>query len=162
MFRQKDVKEEDVSIIDSSIAKDILFSILKLLISWLIGAFLHIYFFWCRKYGYLRYSLISLFCFLNEFFPLVIARKLKVIQQIVPSSGKIVPCNTPIKFKQITSDLLFSLFYLITVIKQTQLHIRRTSYKWHSDLFHSGFKVVLLCWVYMSVVVTVGQKEKIL
>ena len=162
MFRQKDVKEEDVSIIDSSIAKDILFSILKLLISWLVGAFLHICFFWCRKYGYLRYSLISLFCFLNEFFPLVIARKLKVIQQIVPSSGKIVPHNTPIKFKQITSDLLFSLFYLITVIKQTQLHIRRTSYERQSDLFHSGFKVVLLCWVYMSVVVTVGQKEKIL
>ena len=43
MFRQKDVKEEDVSIIDSSIAKDILFSILKLLISWLIEGLFCIY-----------------------------------------------------------------------------------------------------------------------
>ena len=43
MFRQEDNKEQDVSIIDSSIAKDIFFSILKLLISWLSGVFLHIF-----------------------------------------------------------------------------------------------------------------------
>ena len=43
MFRQEDNKEQDVSIIYSSIAKDIFFSILKLLISWLTGAFLHIF-----------------------------------------------------------------------------------------------------------------------
>ena len=43
MFQQEDNKEQDVSIIGSSIAKDIFFSILKLLISWLAGAFLHIF-----------------------------------------------------------------------------------------------------------------------
>ena len=43
MFQQEDNKEQDVSIIDSSIAKDIFFLILKLLISWLAGAFLHIF-----------------------------------------------------------------------------------------------------------------------
>ena len=43
MFRQEDNKEQDVSIIDISIAKDIFFSILKLLISWLAGPFLHIF-----------------------------------------------------------------------------------------------------------------------
>ena len=43
MFWQEDIKEQDVSITDSSIAKDIFFSILKLLISWLAGAFLHLF-----------------------------------------------------------------------------------------------------------------------
>ena len=43
MFWQEDIKEQDVSIIDSSIAKDIFFSILKLLISWLAGAFLNVF-----------------------------------------------------------------------------------------------------------------------
>ena len=43
MFQQEDIKEQDASIIDSSIEKDIFFSLLKLLISWLDGAFLHIF-----------------------------------------------------------------------------------------------------------------------
>ena len=43
MFRQEDNKEQDVSIIDNSIAKNIFLSILKLLISLLVGAFLHIF-----------------------------------------------------------------------------------------------------------------------
>ena len=43
MFWQEDNKEQDNSIIDSSIAKSIFFLILKLLTSWLAGAILHIF-----------------------------------------------------------------------------------------------------------------------
>ena len=43
MFQQEDNKEQDISIIDSSIAKDSFSTILKLLISWLAGFFLHIF-----------------------------------------------------------------------------------------------------------------------
>ena len=43
MFRQEDNTEQDVSIIDSSIAKDIFFSILKLLISCFAVTLLHMF-----------------------------------------------------------------------------------------------------------------------
>ena len=43
MFRQEDNNEQDVSIIDSSIAKYIFFSILKLLISCFAVTLLHMF-----------------------------------------------------------------------------------------------------------------------
>ena len=39
MFRQEDNKEQDFSIIEVALPKTFFFSILKLLISWLAGAF---------------------------------------------------------------------------------------------------------------------------
>ena len=60
MFPQDNNKEQDVPIIDSSIAKDIFSSVLKLLISWLVGAFC-IYLFQCSKYEYLSYPMNFLF-----------------------------------------------------------------------------------------------------
>ena len=68
MFRQKDNKEQDVSIIDSSITKHIFFSILAY---W--DFFAYICLFRCSKYEYLSYSMNFLFntpCFFPMCFSL--------------------------------------------------------------------------------------------
>ena len=62
MFQQEDNREQDVSMIDSSTAKDIFFLNIEVPNFLAYGGFFaYICLFWCSKYEYLRYIMNFLF-----------------------------------------------------------------------------------------------------